>query len=154
MQIGNVTKAATFKTSLHQSYKSAQLLLLWQSFLVIFTRRFFGATQKLELHFSFKPTTLLKLYSKMVIFWENFEIFEKLLLDIFFHYRGVFKTLSKIYDRLFGENSQAKDSILDIWLKGGLFLLPLRWPQESILRLNLSSAFLHSLLLQMLSTLT
>ena len=47
------------------------------SFLIIPTRHFFGATQKLELHFSFKPTILVKLYSKMVIFWENFEIFEK-----------------------------------------------------------------------------
>ena len=28
MQIGNVTKAATFKSSLHQTYKSVQLLLL------------------------------------------------------------------------------------------------------------------------------
>ena len=100
MQIGNVTKAATFKSSLHQTYKSVQLLLLWQSFLIIFTRRFFGATQKLELHFSFKPTTLLKLCSSKFL--------KKLLLDLFFHYRGVFRTQSKIYDGLFGENSQAK----------------------------------------------
>ena len=77
MQIGNVAKAVTFKILLLQSYKSAQLLLLGQSFLAVFKRRFFGATQKVELHFSFKPTTLLKLYSKMVIFWENVEIFEK-----------------------------------------------------------------------------
>ena len=57
MQIGNITKAATFKTSLHQSYKGAQLLLLRQFF------SYFHET----MHFSFKPTTLPKLYSKMVI---------------------------------------------------------------------------------------
>ena len=61
MQIGNATKAATFKTSLQQSYKSAVTSFVTE-LLVIFTTRFLGATQKLELHFSFKRTTLLKLY--------------------------------------------------------------------------------------------
>ena len=36
------------------------------------------------------------------------EFSKKLLSDIFFHYRGVFRTQSKIYDGFFGENSQAK----------------------------------------------
>ena len=39
MEIGNVTKAATFKSFLHQSYKNTQLLFLWQCFLIIFIRQ-------------------------------------------------------------------------------------------------------------------
>ena len=39
MEIGNVTKAATFKTFFHQSYKNIQLLFLWQCFLTIFMRQ-------------------------------------------------------------------------------------------------------------------
>ena len=112
MQIGNVTKAATFKSSLHQTYKSVQLLLLWQSFLIILTRRFFGATQKLELHFSFKPTTLLKLYSKMVIFWENFEIFEKATSSITEAYLE--PNRKSMMDFLV-RTVKPKGSIVDIW---------------------------------------
>ena len=47
-----------------------------------FHETIFGATEKLKLHFSFKLTALLKLYSKMVIFCENFEIFEKATTSI------------------------------------------------------------------------
>ena len=112
MQIGSVTKATTFKTSLHQSYKSAQLLLLRQSFLVIFTRRFFGVTQKLELHFSFKPTTLLKLYSKMVIFWENFEIFKKATSSITEVY---LEPNRKSMMNFLVRTVKPKGSIVDIW---------------------------------------
>ena len=112
MQIGNITKAATFKTSLHQSYKSAYLLLLWQSFLVIFTRQFFGATQKLELHFSFKPTTLLKLYSKMVVFWENFEIFEKATSS---NTEAYLEPNRKSMMDFLGRTVKLKGSIVDIW---------------------------------------
>ena len=36
MQIGNVNKAATFKSSLRQSYKSAQLLFFCEFFLIVF----------------------------------------------------------------------------------------------------------------------
>ena len=44
-----------------------------------------------------KPTTLLKLYSKMVISQIDFRKFSKnSFLDIF-HYRGVFRSQSKIY---------------------------------------------------------
>ena len=39
MEIDNVTKAATFKSFLHQSYKNTQLLFLWQCFLSIFMRQ-------------------------------------------------------------------------------------------------------------------
>ena len=112
MQIGNVTKAVTFKISLHQSDKSAQLLLLGQSILVVFTRRFFGATQKLELHFSFKPTALLKLYSKMVIFWENFEILEKDTSSITEAYLK--PNQKSMMDFLVGI-VKPKGSIVDIW---------------------------------------
>ena len=112
MQIGNVTKAATFKTLLHQSYKSTQLLFLWQSFLVIFSRRFFGATQNLELHFSFKPTTLLKVYSKMVIFWENFEIFEKATSSITEAY---FESNQKSIMDFLWRTVKPNVSIVDIW---------------------------------------
>ena len=81
-------------------------------FCVIFTRRFFGATQKLELHFSFKPTTLLKLYSKMVIFWENFKIFEKATSSITEAYlepnrKSMMDFLAKTF--------KTKSSIADIW---------------------------------------
>ena len=39
MEIGNVTKAATFKNFLHQSYKNTQKLFLWLYFLIIFMRQ-------------------------------------------------------------------------------------------------------------------
>ena len=39
MEIENVTKADTFQSFLHQSYKNIQLLFLWQWFLIIFMRQ-------------------------------------------------------------------------------------------------------------------
>ena len=34
IEVGNITKSATFKSFSHLSYKSTQLLLLWQCFLI------------------------------------------------------------------------------------------------------------------------
>ena len=64
MEIGNVTKAATFKSSLYQSYKNTQLLFFVT---MLFNylhetniyRLFLEVTQKQGLQVSFKPTTLL-----------------------------------------------------------------------------------------------
>ena len=53
------------------------------------------------MHFSFKPTTLLKLYYKMVIFWENFEIFEKATASI----TEAYLEPNRKSDGIFGENS-------------------------------------------------
>ena len=39
MEIGNVTKAATFKSFLHQYYKSTQLTFLWQCFLIVLMKQ-------------------------------------------------------------------------------------------------------------------
>ena len=39
MEVGNITKAATFKIFLHISYKITQLLFLWQCFLIFFLRQ-------------------------------------------------------------------------------------------------------------------
>ena len=39
MEIGNVTKAASFKNFLRQSYKNTQSLFLWQCFLIFFMRQ-------------------------------------------------------------------------------------------------------------------
>ena len=38
---GNITKAATFKSFLHLSYKNTQLLFLWQFFKIFFMRQIF-----------------------------------------------------------------------------------------------------------------
>ena len=35
MKVGNITKAATFKSFLHQNYKNTQLLFLWEWFLIL-----------------------------------------------------------------------------------------------------------------------
>ena len=72
MEIGNVIKAATFKSSLHQSYKRTPVVFLVTMHFNYFhdanlNRLCLGVTQKQELHVSFKPTTLLKLYSGMDI---------------------------------------------------------------------------------------
>ena len=34
IEVGNITKAATFKSFLHLSYKNTQILFLWQCFLI------------------------------------------------------------------------------------------------------------------------
>ena len=39
MEIGNVTKAATFKSFLHQCYKSTQLTFLWQCILIVLMKQ-------------------------------------------------------------------------------------------------------------------
>ena len=39
MQVGNITKAATYKSLLHLSHKNIQLLFLWQCFLIFFIRK-------------------------------------------------------------------------------------------------------------------
>ena len=39
MEIGNVTKAATFKGFLHQCYKSTQLTFLWQCILIVLMKQ-------------------------------------------------------------------------------------------------------------------
>ena len=39
MEIGNIIKAATFNSFLHQNYRNTQLLFLWQCFLIIFMRQ-------------------------------------------------------------------------------------------------------------------
>ena len=59
MKTGNVTKAATFKSFLHQSYKNTQLLFFVTVLFNYFhetniNRRFLGVTQKYELRVSFK----------------------------------------------------------------------------------------------------
>ena len=38
-EVGNITKVATFKSFLHNSYKNTQLLFLWQCFLIFFLRQ-------------------------------------------------------------------------------------------------------------------
>ena len=48
MEVGNITKAATFKSFLHLSYKNTQLL-----FVTALSNRFLGVTQKYELRVSF-----------------------------------------------------------------------------------------------------
>ena len=56
MEVGNIKKAATFKSFLHLSYKNLQWLFLWPCFLNIFMRQtftFLGATQNYELRVSF-----------------------------------------------------------------------------------------------------
>ena len=35
IEVGNITKAATFKSFLHLSHKNTQLIFLWQSFLIL-----------------------------------------------------------------------------------------------------------------------
>ena len=39
MEVGNITKAATFKSFLHLNYKNAHLLFLWQCFLIFLIRK-------------------------------------------------------------------------------------------------------------------
>ena len=58
MKTGNVIKAATFKSFLHQSYKNTQLLFFVTVLFNYFhetniNRRFLGVTQKYELRVSF-----------------------------------------------------------------------------------------------------
>ena len=65
MKIGNVIKAATFKSFLHQSYKNTQLLFLVTVLFNYFpetniNRWFLAVTQKQELRVSFKYWNFLK----------------------------------------------------------------------------------------------
>ena len=57
MEVGNITKAATFKSFLYLSYKSTKLLFLRQRFLIFqktdINQWFLGVTQKYELRVSF-----------------------------------------------------------------------------------------------------
>ena len=39
MEVGNITKAATFKSFLHLSYKNTKLMFLWQCLFNIFIRQ-------------------------------------------------------------------------------------------------------------------
>ena len=39
MEVGNITKGATFKSFLHLSYKNIELLFLWTALFNIFTRQ-------------------------------------------------------------------------------------------------------------------
>ena len=62
MEVGNITKAATFKSFIHLSYKNTQLLLLWQRFLIIFIRQtltdyFWGPNENMNCAF---PLRLIK----------------------------------------------------------------------------------------------
>ena len=67
MEIGNVTKAATYKSSLHQKYKST-VTFLWQYFFITFMKQTLTDVCLMKkLNINIKPKTLLKLYSKMVI---------------------------------------------------------------------------------------
>ena len=58
VEVENITKAATFNSFLHLSYKNT-ITFLWQLFLIFFHERninwwFLGVTQKYESHVSFK----------------------------------------------------------------------------------------------------
>ena len=58
-EVVNITKAATFKSFLHLSYKNTQIHLLWECFLIFFTRQtlnILAVTQKYELGVSFIPS--------------------------------------------------------------------------------------------------
>ena len=78
MKTGNVTKAATFKSFLHQSYKNTQLLFFVTVLFNYFhetniNRRFLGVTQKYELRVSFnfrnvRKLLTLKMAAILVIF--------------------------------------------------------------------------------------
>ena len=61
MEVGNITKVATFKSFLHLSYKNTQLLFLCDSGLWYFLEAWFlGVTQKYELRVFFKGATKLE----------------------------------------------------------------------------------------------
>ena len=70
MKTGNVTKAATFKSFLHQSYKNTQLLFFVTVLFNYFhetniNRRFLGVTQKYELRVSFKLVEVFNVLFKL-----------------------------------------------------------------------------------------
>ena len=58
MEVGNITKAATFKSFLHLSYKNTQLLFcdsaFWYFHETNINQWFLGVTQKYELFVCFK----------------------------------------------------------------------------------------------------
>ena len=76
MEVGNIAKAASFKSFLHLSYKSMQLpffvKVLFKHFHVTNIHQWFfwggegGGTQKYELRVSFNKTSLLQLLSSYV----------------------------------------------------------------------------------------
>ena len=69
MGIGNVTKAATFKSFLHQSYKNIQLLFLWRCFLMrqTLTHNFWGLYKNKNCGFHIS----IKLNSYVVCFFQH-----------------------------------------------------------------------------------
>ena len=73
IEVGNITKAATFKGFLHLSYKNTQLLFCDSVFSIfqekIINRWFLWVTQKYELRVSFKPPLNISESCSKNIFW-------------------------------------------------------------------------------------
>ena len=94
MEVGNVTKAATFKGFLHLSYKNLQLLFFVTVLLNIsqktnINRWFLEVTQKYELRVSFKRIIICKRsflhftsYNFPICFFSILEKFVSKLFDI------------------------------------------------------------------------
>ena len=118
MQIGNFTKAAAFKSFLHQSYKSVQLLFLWQCFLIIFMRQtltddFWGLHKNKNCTFPLS----LQLYwnSMVVVFWEIFGIFESYFQISSFIAEAYLEPNRKSMMDFLAKTVKTKSSIVDFW---------------------------------------
>ena len=113
MEIDNVTKAATFKSFLHQSYKNTQLLFFVTVLFNYFhetniNRWFLGVTQKYELRVSFKlsrnsyPQCPVKACCFNIVYKANYLFEQTCFSASLYNYKG--KLLSFIAKKIFLEN--------------------------------------------------
>ena len=86
MEIGNITKAATFKSVLHLSYKNTQLLFLWTVLFNIFMRQtltddFSWLHENMKCVFTLKSGVNLAIFKtpKKTSFLWTFQIFKGII---------------------------------------------------------------------------
>ena len=103
-------RAATFKNSLHQIYKSTQLLFMWQFFLIIFLRQtltdYFLGLHKIKISRFFWTYNFTKTILQDNYFLRNFQNFWKSYFQkSSFITEAYLEPNRKLLMELFGENS-------------------------------------------------